>query len=132
MQNCSDWPTQTPTQMQMGCKPILSVSVSVSVSMSANVNTPLFRYLMSHVVLLIVIRTKATGCASISHVCMVRNNRVVVSSKVRVSELVSRWKLVQYHLQTGEELSSAALDEMPWGVEAVRVADRPCIAVSFM
>ena len=42
MQHCSDWPTPTqtliPTQMQMGCKPILSVSMLVSVS--ASVNTP--------------------------------------------------------------------------------------------
>ena len=30
MQNCSDWMTQTPTQMQMGCKPIFLVSVSVN------------------------------------------------------------------------------------------------------
>ena len=41
MQNCSDCPTRTPTKMQMGCKPILSVSVSVSVSVSTSVNTPL-------------------------------------------------------------------------------------------
>ena len=45
MQNCSDLMTQTPTQMQMGCKPILSVSVSVPVS--ASVNAPLPPLLIS-------------------------------------------------------------------------------------
>ena len=84
--------------------------------------------MISHIVLLVVIRTKPTKCASISHLCMSRNNRVVVSSKVSESQ----WTLVQYHLQTGEELSSAELAEMPWGVASIRLADRPCLAVSFM
>ena len=85
-------------------------------------------YSIVSVFVFVVVGSKETECTTITHLCVARGTRVVVSSKV--SE--QHWRLIQYHLGTGELLSSAQLSEMPWGVEAVKLSGRPCLAVSFM
>ena len=75
----------------------------------------------------LVRRTRNTARTHVSYSSLVGDGTIVLCGKVG-----EEWKLTQYDLQKGVELSSAFLGELPWGMACVTLNGQPCLAMSYM
>lgn len=84
-------------------------------------------YFMNSTFLIVAVNMIGTDYKHIAYMCAPPDDLVIVCGKKG-----RQWKLTQYSLHDGTEMSDIKLDKRPDGMALVTLAGRPCLALSYM